>query len=841
MPKGRVIAFFLLFIPLYCIAQTNDRLPLSAILRQISKAHDVKFSYIDEELAVYVLVPPAKKLKLTDKIEYLQKNTRLQFEATGTKNYTIYNDVKMDKPLCGYLTDAKTGKPVENAQIMIQGKAFSTNSDAKGYFELPVLIPNTIIISHIGYTDKTIVPAELYVPDCPVIYLEEKIIELDEVITQRYLASGISKNATVELIVKPRKFGILPGLTDPDVLQTMQQLPGVISIDETVSNINVRGGTHDQNLFLWNGIRMFQTSHFFGLISAFNPLQATNISIYKNGSPAFYGESVSSLVDISTHTQIQDSCYNAIAVDMVNANFMSMVKLSDKDRLQFSGRRTFSDIWTSPTFKDYQHRVFQNTTITDVLQNQEVPVISSEEFYFYDLSFSYQRKLSNRHELLVDGIGMENNLQVAQHTDTADRQGELKQRNYGGGAAIKSKWDENNESEIHTYISLYDLDAFNEAIENEQTTHQSNTILDKGIRLKYSHSFSPVFNVSAGYQFNEISMRNFDEVNVPAFSKNEKLVSVSHIGILQANYTCVNGKTTAIAGIRGNYFDKYELYRFEPRVSFSHKITDGLTIEVLGEQKSQTVSQIIDLQQDFLGIEKRRWVLSDGKDIPIQKSTQVSVGLNYSKNGWFASVEGFYKRISGITSDSQGFQNQFEFMNSTGRYTVTGGEFLLQKKFNHIYGWISYSYNDNNYHFDGFLPPGFANNFAVSHAVTSAGIYEWNNLRIALGAKWRTGTPFTEPESFNIDPNNPANSQITYRQPNSTILKDNIQLNFSASKTWDLGPKTAFTASCSILNILDRKNIINRYYRINTTDNTVESVNTYGLGRTPNIALKIIF
>ena len=44
----------------------------------------------------------------------------------------------------------------------------------------------------------------------------------------------------------------------------------IISVDESVANINIRGGTHDQNLFLWNNIRMFQTGHFFGLISAFS-------------------------------------------------------------------------------------------------------------------------------------------------------------------------------------------------------------------------------------------------------------------------------------------------------------------------------------------------------------------------------------------------------------------------------------------------------------------------------------------------------------------------------------------------------------------------------------------
>ncbi len=87
-------------------------------------------------------------------------------------------------------------------------------------------------------------------------------------------------------------------------------------------------------------------------------------------------------------------------------------------------------------------------------------------------------------------------------------------------------------------------------------------------------------------------------------------------------------------------------------------------------KKSQTLSQIIDLQNDFLGIEKRRWTLANEEDIPIQKSTQVSFGLSYKKKNWLVSIDNFYKRVIGITSSAQGFQNQFEYIRAVGDYSV---------------------------------------------------------------------------------------------------------------------------------------------------------------------------
>ncbi len=836
MAKNKVIAFFFLIFPLCCPAQTGNTVPLRAVLEEISTMHSVKFSMIDEEVAMYNLIPPAEDLNLLQKIEYIKKRTRLHFEATSVGRYTVFNDVSIKNPLCGYIIDSKTGKGIPDAFITVDKSNATT--DANGYFNFPKAVAGQMVIAAAGYKSVTIDASQLYIPGCLILFMDEYVTQLDEVVAERYLATGISRKENGELLIQPQRFGILPGLTEPDVLQTMQQLPGVISIDETVSNINVRGGTHDQNLFLWNGIRMFQTSHFFGLLSAFNPLQATNISIYKNGSPAFYGESVSSVVNISTHAPSAEN-RTIIAADLLNAGFHSTINLSDKDVVQVSGRRSYSDLWATPTFKAYGQRIFQNTTVTDVAENEEVPVEGDEDFYFYDLSLSYRHTLNGKHMLFADGIAIQNSLGIAQRTENSSRSGRLEQGTFGGSLVLESEWDEKHWTEVQAYYSSYSLDGRNEALDSEQVTQQNNTIKNKGLRVNYDYFLSPRFSFGVGYQLDEISVRNFDEVNLPQFSKNDIVVSLTQAAIGAVSYTSGDGRTKVSLGLRGNYFTKYKTFRAEPRLTATHTLQNGLALTLAAEQKSQTVSQVIDRQQDFLSIEKRRWVLAGG-DVPLQKSVQASAGISYTKNGWLATAEGFYKKVKGITSDSQGFQNQFEFEASTGEYKVLGYEVLMQRKFNRIYGWCSYSYNDNDYHFDSFLPPGFRNNFAVSHSVTSAAIYEHDGLRIALGAKWRTGSPQTEPQSFTIDPDNPTNSQIIYKSPNSSRLGDNLQVNFSASKSWDCGG-IRLTASCSVLNILDRQNVISRYYRINKSGNTLESVNTYGLGIAPNLGFKMQF
>lgn len=87
----------------------------------------------------------------------------------------------------------------------------------------------------------------------------EKITILDEIILNNILTKGISVKKGGKITIKPDEFKILPGLAEPDILQSIQSLPGVLNANKKLSDINIRGGTHDQNLFLWNNIKMYQT------------------------------------------------------------------------------------------------------------------------------------------------------------------------------------------------------------------------------------------------------------------------------------------------------------------------------------------------------------------------------------------------------------------------------------------------------------------------------------------------------------------------------------------------------------------------------------------------------
>ena len=829
--------FFFLFMLIVNAQQQENPMLLKKILDEISSKNKVIFNYIDQELILYKIVPPNRDLTLSEKINYIHSQTGLNFKKINETYYSVFNDKGLDKPLCGYLLDAASEIPIDNATIKISNTSITIFSNEKGYFELPVLSPNTIEISHINYKKQTLSPTDLYTTNCPKIKLAPAILELDEVITQRYLTTGIYKKNDGTIEIKPSKFGILPGLIEPDILQTLQQIPGINSVDETISNINVRGGTHDQNLFLWNGIRMFQTGHFFGLISAFNPSLSQTISVTKNGSSAFFGESVSSLIDISSHFKTIEKSSNSISTNLISAEFYSKIKLSQTANFVISGRRSLTDYFTSPTYKKYRNKVFQNTVVTNLNNNQTIDFNTDETFYFYDFTGQYQQKIGPKSELAIDAIMINNYLSVIKSNADTNRYSNLGQKNLGATINWKTNWNLKNSTQFQTYISSYSLISKNESIESNQILNQENKVLDIGFQIKNSHVLSKTIKFNNGYQLDEIGVTNSDQINTPFFSRKNKEVLQNHALIAEGTFETENKNTFIKAGIRANYFTKFNSFLIEPRIQFNEALSKRIRLEILGEQKSQSLSQLIDLQQDFLGIEKRRWTLANDNSIPIQKSNQISLGFSYKDKNWLITLDNFYKKIIGITTGAQGFQNQFEFTKASGDYTVMGTEVLLQKNFGKFYTWMSYSYNDNKYDFKSITPTQFVNNYQLKHCFSWAGIYEWNSVKFALGCKWHTGKPITTPLSTTLDSDN----QIVYNSPNNKRLNDFFQVNFSASKYWKISERMVLEIDFSIINFLNTKNNINRFYRVNSSDDTIESLNTYALEFTPNINIKLSF
>ncbi len=725
------------------------------------------------------------------------------------------------------------------ADANVQGIKITAPSDVLNLEETIEYLSTETVLLYSRLDNNSFVIRKKSETKYPALKKGFRVQVLDEVVITDYLTQGITKPNDGTVAINPQEFGILPGLIEPDVLQTILALPGVQSTDETISNLNIRGGTHDQNLILWDGIKMYQSGHFFGLISAFNPYLTQDVVLIKNGTSAFYGDGVSSIIDMRSKNEIDNEFSGGAGSNLINLDAFATIPISRNTEVQISARRSITDVITTPTYDQYFKRISQDSDLSNNQQNRTV--LTDANFYFYDASLKFLYDPTDDDKIRLNFLTIYNTLDYQETATTIEGaealNSSLTQFNLAGSVSYERHWNNAFTSNFELYISQYDLDATNFDVINDQRLIQENKVVDAGLKVKTSYEFTDELKWSNGYQFSEVGISNLEDVNNPLFRSYIKEVTITHAGFSEAKYASETGNTNATLGFRANYYEKFKALLFEPRLSFSQNILNNLKVEILGEFKSQITTQIIDRQNDFLGIEKRRWVLANDLNIPIVKSKQASIGLHYYKNKLRLSAEGYYKDVEGITTRSQGFQNQYQFVNGIGGYRVKGVDFLINKQFEDVSAWLSYSYSKNDYTFDDLNNGSeFPNNIDTRHAVTFAGTYTYNNLKLALGVNWRSGKPTTAPQLGN----EVINGDINYESPNSSILDDYLRTDLSVTYDFDFSRNVHAKAGLSLLNVLNQENIINTYYTIDDDDN-ITKIDSQSLGITPNLSFRVSF
>lgn len=812
----------------------NINTDMISYLKTIEDKYHVIFSYADDVLE-NIYIKPSKKLEsLNDELKYLRSQTPFDYLLQDNRQILVVPQ-SHSKSRCVKVMNSLTNEPVLNSSIAYAGFILKPDDEAKFY------LPDDDLLSFKVYAQDYVTKTFKLRPNrslqCNSVYITPFYQVLDEVVLTNLLTRGIQKISSGALEINYKEFGLLPGLVEPDVLQSLQALPGITSRRESVSYLNVRGGTHDQNLFLWDGIKMYNTSVFFGMISAFNPYITKDVKLIKNGTSAKYGDGVSSLIDMQTSNSIADSLQVGAGINLINADVFLQAPVNKKSSIEISSRHSINSLWESPTYNSYFDKVFQNTEVTNFgsEDNQQ-----DNDFSFFDATLNYKYEISP-HDFIKANLFYSEDIfelnRFERHNNQINtRTSDLGQTNLAGGLFYERHWSQSTNSQFQFYTSTYNQNSANTNLLNEQRLEQVNEVQEYGFKLNVQQQLNSNLSNESGYQLNETGILNSQSINDPGFFRETQNSILTHSLYTQFNYKSENDLFIVNVGARLNHFSKFDEYRFEPRFNLSYQFIEDLFLEVLAEEKSQVTSQTIDLQTDFLGVENRRWVLSQPDIRPIIESQQVSAGLNFVKPSWFLNVDLFYKKVDGITAQGQGFQNQFEFSADHGNYEVKGLDILLNKSFDPVSGWLSYSLSENKYNFSNLNPSSFLNNLDLRHVISTGLSYEKNGLKLSAGFNWHSGATTTLP----LEEQNALTEQILYDSPNAARLKDYFRFDLSSTYAFPLYRNIKALAGISFLNVFGNTNVYNQFYGIDDSQN-IQAFHQNGLGFTPNLVFRIRF
>ncbi len=661
---------------------------------------------------------------------------------------------------------------------------------------------------------------------------------LNLVVVRSYIATGIEKNNNGSYTINPDKLKILPGLTEPDVLESIQLLPGVISPNETATGFFVRGGFSDQNRLVWDGINLYHKGHLFGMISPINPNIASNIQFINKGSHPKYGERLSSVIDITSKSEIPDKFKAEIGLNGLNFDGLIEVPiLKNKLSLIASLRTSYTGILETTAFNQLSKKVFESTKISESEQGEN-------KFNFNDFNFKMNFKPNKHNRLYASVIGIENTLnylldEVGQNMRFNDI---LTISNFGYSAGWKKQWTPKLSQNFQAFFSDYSLNYNFITAEDETVVsdfEKRNTIFDSGVSLEFDYRPSKRFDHSFGYQYTlkDVAYAFINTSDLTFVLDTEDETVQTHSAFYNLGYS--NSKLFDFSlGVRSTYFRELDAVRFEPRVQISKPITSKISINSTVEFKNQIINELDETVFSDLSLENNVWQLANGDDIPIKNSLQTSLGGIYTVSGFSLDVDAYYKRLNNVSALALGFLNPDNVGFNIGEQSIFGVDVFMKKRIHAFNAWVSYSFNNARNRFENINnEKSFRSNSNVTHAVSTSLSYSVSDFNFSMGWRWQTGRPYTVADS-NIETLTFNTGINTGNLPNYHRLDLSGTYNFNFSNSGKLKGKVGF----SIRNLYNRRALISIEYRGNNNINdSIEVIDRFSLGITPNLMFRLFW
>lgn len=769
----------------------------------------------------------------------------------------------------GIVQDAKSGESIPFATVMEVGTANGGVSNEEGYFTLFNVTTDTatIEVSSIGYKNTRLFLS----PDMDlknlILTTEPLSIDLGEIVVEaeRDELMRISDKVSVATM-SPKKISKLPNAGEKDIFRSFQLLPGVSGSNEASSGLYVRGGTPDQNLILYDGFTVYHVDHLFGMFSAFNSNAVKDVELYKGGFESKFGGRISSVMNIVGKDGNENEFNIGGDIGLLSINGYVEIPIENKVTILLAARRSWQSPLYSSIFESFSTAETSTTSTGGFsgraggraggkqVRREEVQPSS----FFYDLNGKVSYKPNSKDILSLSFFHGVDNIDNSREftglnagssfgaTNDLTRWG-----NWGTSANWSRKWNDVFYSysllSISNYFSQRDrtrtvtiVNEEEEEIESVRGTKEENQLYDLSAKWNNEWKLTKNHQLEFGLQSTYYNI-NYDYSLNDTITIQDRLDKGFHNSLYLQDHWSIRKRFTFIPGIRLSHFNVTNDFYVEPRLSLSYNVTKRLKLKSAWGHYYQTVARII--RNDLSSGSRDFWVLADDESVPVGFAEHFILGASYETTNYIFDVEGYYKRMTGLSEYSLQFTPTFtnvdfdEFFYEGTGYS-RGIEFLAQKKYGDYTGWAGYTIGEVVYDFDVFGGQFYANQ-DVTHEFKLVQNYELKNWTFAATWIFATGKPYTDASSsyevtlldgstqdfINLDDKNAARYPAYHR------------LDVAATRDFTFGDESSGSLSFSIFNLYNRQNIWYREFAVDGDELVVTDVTL--LGFTPNVTLSL--
>ena len=763
----------------------------------ITRSHELQVGLPDD----FFDTGPGDKLRYnTALLDYLQDERKDKAKAAAeAKLYEIGKRTKTigagDATLAGYVRSFESGEPVVGAYVSVENPSVGVSTNQFGYYA--ITLPKgeyDLTIKSLG-SKKTKRRIILYSDGKLDIEIQEQVTSLKEVTVESDKDKNISglQMGVEKIDVKAMKQ--IPGiLGETDILRVVLALPGVQSVGEGSTGLNVRGGSTSQNLVLFNDGVIFNPSHLFGFFSAFNPDGLKNVELYKSGIPAEYGGRISSVLDVNSREGNKKKFSGSGGISPLTGRLtLEGPIINDKTSFLIGARSTYSD-W--------------------LLRQIPNAAIRNSDASFYDVNASVNHQLNDKNTLYLSGYLSQDHFTLNNDTSYTYRNKTLNakwkhvfgNKFYGVVGGGYSGYDYTVSSTINP------VTAFNLSYAIQQTTVRADFNYYPNTQHNVNFGVSSImYSLSPGtYKpLGSASLVVPDEVQKEQGRESAVYVGDHYDvsdrfslygGIRYSFYTCLGPKdvytyesgvskdvSTIVDTIHyksGKSVATYQgpEYRFSARYSLSENSSLKISYNKL-RQYIQTLSNTTAISPTDI------WKLSDTYVKP-QIGDQVALGYyrNFTSNAIETSVEAYYKIMQNSLDYKSGatlilnHHIETDLLNAQGK--AYGVEFMVKKTAGKLNGWVSYTYSRSLLRTQSSFASETVNNgswypsnYDKPNAVNFIGNYKLSHrFSVSLNTIYSTGRPITLPiAKYDVD----GVTRLFYSERNAFRIPDYFRMDFS--------------------------------------------------------------
>ncbi|MEM6343752.1 MAG: TonB-dependent receptor [Bacteroidota bacterium] len=816
----------------FSIQATYQNTPLLEILKEWESTYQIYFSYAPESVDAQFISAKIDANSPRQALKQLLQNTELEFSVRQGRFVSIYPSTKQQ--YCAILLDSISGTPISYAKLRLSDHSWQglSREDGSLAFRAKNNQSAYLEVEHVGYQSIRITLTKLATQPCDKIYLSPRESNLQTVIIADYLTDGISYDQGA-LKVDPKRIDAMPGLVEPDPFRMMQALPGINTSEETAMGLNIRGGSADQTLIYFNEIPVYQSGHFFNMISSLNPYAVDEASIYRGAYDVSQTGGVSGLVKISQGDEIPAQNRYGANFNFTHIGLDGAIKLDKhKTVLYFSARRSLTDLLSSFTFNRLAERVFQETQIEERIDNENL-LKETNTYNFQDASFKLIHRIDSGHSLSLSGFFGNNNLDfygedLDQEIGIADF---LRTQNIGFSLNWQKQLSARHRQETlisySDYLSDYMFNYEDLAAQSFlEIFIKKNALRD--LRLKHQHQLqlNPQFNLHLGYEGSwKQAIYEIDANSIwDQYAEFQNPSTFIHSAFAHVEYALAQ-KWFFQGGLKLTYQAGRDKWFFSPRLDIHYRLKPWLTFKANAGRYFQFVAQFQEfaLGDNLTGLDSQIWGVADGNNFPEMSSDQVALGWVFNRKGWLIDWEVYYKYAQNLNSFSRAFDGVSsltdELVYSIGEMRTAGMDLLIKKRWQKQLTWLSYSLSRIEYDFPELAPRPFFAPQDQRHIFTINHTWPVKKWRFATSWTYRSGRPYTpnigERLESGID-----DGEIWYRiNPvfgalNSERLPDYHRLDITAFYPFSFlrYPRFKGKVGASIQNLYNRENILSLSY-----------------------------